>query len=407
MRVIGIIAEYNPFHNGHEYLISKARELVNDNRAIVMSVMSGPFVQRGTPSVFPKHIRAKQALLCGSDVVIELPFTFASSPSERFASGAVELLYRTGVVTDLAFGVDCKEPDLLYALSEIEMDEDVLKASLSEGKSYPSARSDALISAFVKANPNKAEDKLEVIKDTLRLPNSILALDYIRAVKKCGARFKIHMINRKEGMSATDTRKAYASCNQLATASSALMNLMPDKSLAVALSSMSFKNFSFPDKDSYISDLRDLVLRCDLTEYAYMTDGLDGYIRNTFENLRSFSYDEVMASLQTKHFTMPRIRRALTSLLVNQKKDYVEQQKHVQYIRVLGFNRDGRYCLKIMSKCARLPIISNCSDALELYSERPALKEQFELDLRANNIQAKYLHMEPDYEWKLSPVIVK
>ncbi|MBO7448933.1 MAG: nucleotidyltransferase family protein, partial [Clostridiales bacterium] len=84
MRVIGIIAEYNPFHNGHEYLIKKAREIVADPRAIVLVVMSGPFTQRGLPSILPKNIRAKQALLCGADVVLELPFTFACAPSERF-----------------------------------------------------------------------------------------------------------------------------------------------------------------------------------------------------------------------------------------------------------------------------------------------------------------------------------
>ena len=142
MRVIGIIAEYNPFHGGHEYLISEARRLVADPRAVVVSVMSGPFVQRGSLAVSPKHVRAREALLSGVDVAIELPFTFACAPSERFASGAVELLYRTGVVTDIAFGVDCKDPSLLLKLADIEPDEEVLKAALSEGKSFPAARAE-------------------------------------------------------------------------------------------------------------------------------------------------------------------------------------------------------------------------------------------------------------------------
>ena len=140
MRVIGIIAEYNPFHGGHQYLIDEAKRLVGDPRAVVMTVMSGPFTQRGLPSVSPKHVRAKEALVSGVDVAIEIPFTFACAPSERFASGAVELLYRTGVVTDRAFGVDCKDPSLLNELSETEPDEEVLKQALSEGKSFPSAR---------------------------------------------------------------------------------------------------------------------------------------------------------------------------------------------------------------------------------------------------------------------------
>ena len=135
MRVIGIIAEFNPFHKGHEYLIQEAKRLVGDPRAVTMTVMSGPFTQRGTPAVSPKHVRAKEALVSGVDVAIELPFTFACAPSERFATGAVELLYRTGVVTDLAFGVDCKEPELLKELAKLEPDEDVLKEGLSQGMS--------------------------------------------------------------------------------------------------------------------------------------------------------------------------------------------------------------------------------------------------------------------------------
>ena len=89
MRVIGIVAEFNPFHNGHEYLIKKAREIVNDSRAIVMPVMSGFFTQRGLPAVCPPEVRARQALLCGADVVLELPFSFSCAPSSRFAEGAI------------------------------------------------------------------------------------------------------------------------------------------------------------------------------------------------------------------------------------------------------------------------------------------------------------------------------
>lgn len=408
MRVIGIIAEFNPFHNGHEYLISKAREVVGDKRAVVMTVMSGPFVQRGTPSILPKHIRTKEALLCGSDLVLEIPFTFACSPSERFANGAVELLYRTGVVTDLVFGIDSMDSDLIMELASIEMDEDVLKASLAEGKSFPSSRADAIVSNYLKAHPESSDEDIDNVRNALRMPNSILALDYIRAVKNCGARFNIHMIPRIEGASATNAReKLWESNGTIASIADNLNGLLPDKSLAAALSGLSYKKYSFPDKNAYLNDIKDLILRENLKEYAYMTDGLNGYLKNTFEDLRAYTYDDAMKKLQTKHYTMPRIRRAIASLLVNQKESYVESQKHLQYIRVLGFNKEGRYCLKVMSKCARLPLIHNCSDALELYSEKPMLKEQFELDLRANNIQAKYLNMEPDYEWKQAPVIVK
>lgn len=393
MRVIGIIAEYNPFHAGHEYLISEAKRLVGDPRAVVMTVMSGPFVQRGSLAVSPKHVRAKEALLSGVDVAVELPFTFACAPSERFAFGAVELLYRTGVVTDLAFGVDCKDPSLLLELASLEPDEEVLKKALSEGKSFPAARAEAMIQAY------KGDADPEVLSDTLRQPNSILALDYIRAVKKMNTGFKLHMIPRKEGFSATSVREliAKADTSSVSSVADALNGKLPDKALSVMLSALSCREFAVPDEKSYMTDVSLTVRRtADLEDYAYMSDGLSGFIRNN-----------IGGDLQTKHFTMPRIRRALASLMTGQKASYVEQEKHVQYIRVLGFSNEGRYCLKIMGKCARLPILSNASDALELYSSNPRLKEQFELDLLANDIYARYASMEQGSEWKLSPVKVK
>ncbi|MBR1797373.1 MAG: nucleotidyltransferase family protein [Clostridiales bacterium] len=393
MRVIGIIAEYNPFHGGHSCLIEEAKRLVGDPRSVVLTVMSGPFTQRGLPAISPKHVRAKEALVSGVDVAIELPFTLACAPSERFAYGAVELLYRTGVVTDIAFGVDCKEPELLYELAKLEPAADTLKNALSDGKSFPAARAEALIAAY-KGNADRG-----LISDTLRQPNSILALDYIRACRDLNTGFKIHMIPRCEGYSATSIREELrkADTTSVASIANTLMDKMPDKALSVMLSALSNKEFTIPSMDNYMTDAFLEVRRTrDMSSTAYMTDGLDGFIRNHIDD-----------DLQTKHFTMPRIYRALASLMVGQEASYIENEKHVQYIRILGFSTEGKYCLKIMGKCARLPIISNASDALELYSTNPRLKQQFELDLLSNDIYARYSSMEQSYEWKLPPVRVK
>ena len=405
MRVIGIIAEFNPFHNGHQYLINEARRLVGDPRAIVMTAMSGPFVQRGFPSVLPKHERARMALLNGTDVAIEIPFTFACAPSERFAFGAVELLYRTGVVTDLAFGVDCQDPSVLNMLATLEPDEATLKNSLSEGKSFPSARSDAMIKAWLDQNPNASEAEITLIKDTLRQPNSILALDYLRAVKALNIGWKIHMIPRIPDCSATSARSKLSSANSITEAADALLYDMPENALAVWLSAMSKKKFSLPMRDALAKDIFLRSKTYPMEACAYMGDGLEGYLKNTLE--RSSNFNKMLEMLTTKHFTMPRIRRALSSFLVGQTSEYVEQEKHVQYIRVLGFSRNGRYCLKVMGKCARLPIIHNLSDGLELYSNSPRLKAQMELDITASRTQAMYLNMDPDYEWSRPPEVVK
>ncbi|MBO4242402.1 MAG: nucleotidyltransferase family protein [Clostridiales bacterium] len=406
MRVIGIVTEFNPFHNGHGELIKRAREEVKDPMAVVMSVMSGPFVQRGLPSVLPKHVRAESALKCGADVVLEIPFTFACAPSERFAHGAVELLYRTGVVTDIAFGVDCKDPDILFELAEKEPDENILKECLASGMSFPAARSEALTATF----KDITEEKKELIKDTLRQPNSILALDYIKEIRSQKAGFKIHMIKRTLDSSATAIREDIYSLenkDSVSEVADKLMGKIPDKALATYLSSLG-GYCRMADTESYMGSVcREVERTPDMSGFAYMGDGLEGHIRNSLDSAKSSGFSSVSEKLATKHFTMPRIYRAMTSLLMGQSKDYVEEEKHLQYIRILGSTREGRYCLKIMGKCARLPLIHNCSDALELYSSNERLKKQFTMDLRANNIQAALLGLKRDYEWEIPPVISK
>ncbi len=408
MRVIGIIAEFNPFHKGHEYLIQRAREEVNDPRAIVMAVMSGPFVQRGTPSILPKNIRAKQALMCGADVVIELPFTFACAPSERFAAGAVETLYRTGVVTDIAFGIDSEDPDLIRLIAETDPADDVVRKCLSDGMSYPAARAEGIVSK-VMSEGTVDPSRETALRNALRQPNSILAADYLRAIRDIGAdtRFKVHMIPRKEGYSATSSREIYLAHDSVSSLCDPISDLIPDKALAVMLSGLSCRKYSFPDTDLFASDLINDVRRFDLSSIAYMSDGLDGFISNTFASLREQDYKNLRRSLQTKHFTMPRIGRALSSLAVGQKEDYIKEEKHPRFIRILGFNREGRYCLKIMGKCARLPILSNCSDAKEHYASDPALKEQFLLDINAQEVQGRYLSIIPGSQWSDSPIQTK
>lgn len=416
MRVIGIVAEYNPFHNGHEYLIRKAREIVNDPRAIVLVVMSGPFTQRGLPSILPKDVRARQALLCGADVVLELPFTFACAPSERFAFGAIETLYRTGVVTDIAFGIDSDNFDLLKKLSEADLDNNEaftasLKKNLEDGMSFPSARANAIADVF------EYEDK-EELRNTLRRPNSILALDYLRAIRVFKKNFNVIAIPRvgddydsadvgSKYPSATAIRDIIRGCGNSQSALAAkLAGLMPDDSLAVMLSSLSMKRFAFPDMDLYAKTvLMDLDKAGDDT--AYMGDGLLGYIRNTCGKLRSADSDleSLMNKLNTKHFTQGRILRAMASMMLGQSEEFIATHKHVPYIRVLGFSREGRYCLKIIGKCAKVPLIHNCSDFLEQQDEEIIAVSA--LDIKAANLQNMLMGLPLNTDWDIPPVSVK
>ena len=417
MRVIGIVAEFNPFHQGHENLIARAREIVNDPRAIVMPVISESFVQRGLPAMLPADVRTRQALKCGADVVLGLPFTYSCAPSARFALGGIATLLSTGVITDIAFGYDAGTPELLTKLAgQINEDsaefKENLKNALAEGLSYPAARAMA-IKAFI----SEAGSEIDEI---LRSPNSILALEYLAALKKIDKHHRVNviMIPRDQSLeSATSIRKRIFECAPEYSQSElfgTLKSRMPDKALASMLGSYSAGDFKFPDIASY---MRHALLHIsgaqgDIGSSAYMGDGLDGYLKNLVSDIRpgelpqnDYSLEAFMKMAETKHFTMTRIFRAVASFEVGQCKELVKLN-HPPYIRVLGFNREGRYCLKIMGKCTKLPVISNPSDALELCSTNESLKSVFELEMRASAIVSELYGRDIAYAWTAKPVMI-
>jgi len=429
LRVIGIVAEFNPFHNGHGHLIKKAREIVNDPRAIVMPVMSGFFTQRGLPSVCPPQVRARQALLCGADVVLELPFSFSCAPSSRFAEGAISELVSTGVVTDIAFGVDTEDTELLKTIAgscfdDTELLDTKINGYISTGISFPQARALAIKDI---AGTKGISGDLDAL---LSSPNSILALDYLLALKKIDKRNRINVIMIKregEGYHSSETNSAFASATAIrklisetapdfsrSEIASKLTGLMPDLSLGVMLSQNSGGVFSFPDQVSYIRDaLITASASSSLDETAYMSDDLSGYIRNFAKDIRPDTLPDDDHDLKffenrisTKRYTLSRIYRALASLMAGQDNSYLEIRRP-PYIRVLGFNQEGKYCLKIIGKCAKIPVINRPSDCLELQSGNEDLKKIFELDMRAASIGWKLYGKDIASEWGSIPVIVK
>ena len=429
MRVIGIIAEFNPFHNGHEYLIKKAREVVNDPRAIVMPVMSGFFTQRGLPAICPPAVRARQALLCGADVVIELPFSFSCAPSSRFAEGAVSELISTGVVTDIAFGVDTDDTELLKAIADIDFEEDEsfnnkLNEYISTGISFPQARAAAI------KDMASAKGITGDIDQILSSPNSILALDYLLALKKFDWKHKINVIMIKregEGYHSSDISSEFTSATAIRNAISEeapvfsqsaiatkLNGHMPDLALGVMLSSCSSGIFRFPDYVDYMrSTMLTAAASSSLDTIAYMSDDLSGYIKNFANDIRpktipddDYGLKSFESKIPTKRYTLSRIMRALASMNAGQDNSYLDI-KRPPYVRVLGFNNEGKYCLKIMGKCAKVPVINRPSDCLELQSGNEELKKIFELDMRAASIGWKLYGKDTASEWESIPVIVK
>ena len=201
MKITGVIAEFNPFHNGHKYLIEKIKE----KQDAVVCVMSGSFVQRGDVAVFDKWTRAEAAMHCGAALVIELPAVFATAPAERFASGATELIEKLGCVNEITFGSECGDIDTLINTAKIlnnESDEvsQEIKHHLSSGMGYPLA----LQTAF----------KGSVSQELLKNPNDILAIEYIKASLKRNSKILFSTMHRMEVNHSDETTKnGYASAS--------------------------------------------------------------------------------------------------------------------------------------------------------------------------------------------------
>ncbi len=189
MNIVGIIAEYNPFHQGHAFHLEQARRLSKADYVIV--AMSGSYVQRGVPAMFDKYTRAKAALLSGADLILELPLHIATASAEYFACGAVRLLSDTGVVTDLCFGSECGMLPPLADIAKLLSEEPAsyqkaLKQALRLGKTYPKARAQALGQCgFSKIPP-----------DLLDSPNNLLAVEYLKALQKLPSTIRPHTLKR-------------------------------------------------------------------------------------------------------------------------------------------------------------------------------------------------------------------
>ena len=206
MKVVGLITEYNPFHNGHVYHIQKAKEVTGADFIVV--VMSGNYVQRGTPAIIDKYSRTKMALLGGADLVLELPLPYATSSAEDFAMGAITLLDKLGVVDYVCFGSESGDTKSLYEIAKTLLEEPIeyqklLQQYVKSGKNFPKARSLALfeyIQKYHMLNPNSGFSFLDNDKDyfldIISAPNNILAIEYIKAIIKRNSPIKPIAIKR-------------------------------------------------------------------------------------------------------------------------------------------------------------------------------------------------------------------
>ena len=380
MQVTGIVAEYNPFHNGHGYHITQTAALQQNDG--VIAVMSGNFTQRGETAVFDKWTRTEMALHCGVDLVLELPAAFAVRSAGYFARGAVLSLAATGVVTHLSCGVESQTATELQVLADFLAEEspqfqEALQQQLQQGLSFPSARHKALLQLGVTG------------ADQLQSPNNILALHYLQTIRQEHLSITPLLITRL-GNYNDDTIPA--SSQGFASASAIRKLLLQGdshwqqqvpKPVEQLIHKQLQQGYLPMTNENFTQTIFTLLRRStpeQLTEIIETAEGLENRIFAAAHQTNTIN--ELCEAVKSKRYTYTRIQRMLIHLLLNFTQQYAANEP--AYLRVLGFNHTGQKILKEMKKKAELPILIRPARQRQQLSLQA--QQMLALDCRATNL---------------------
>ena len=389
MKTVGLITEYNPFHNGHAYHIEKAKMLTGADRVIV--IMSGDFVQRGAPAIMPKHLRAESALLSGASLIMELPVCFATGSAEYFAQGSISLLNQLGCIDSVCFGSVCGDLHLLKEIAQILADEPIeyqaaLKQALKEGASFPAARQEAL---------NIYSDKYSEI---LASPNNILGIEYLKALAKIHSKMEPFTIKRiGAGYHDMDIDGQFSSATairsdiyQLADVNSSSESIpLTHIQTQVPSSCHELMKENYQTRYPVKSDDFSLLLKAKLLSET--ADSLSHYLdmspelANRILRLRNdyLSFEQFCDLLKTKELTRSRISRSLIHVLLGITNDWLTAMKApAPYARILGFRKDHADLLGILKQTSDIPLITSPARAVLADTARQML----ELDIYASDL---------------------
>lgn len=367
---VGIIAEYNPLHNGHVHHFTEAKRISGADRSVV--IMSGPFTQRGEPAAVSKRARTEMALHMGADLVIELPVAYAVQPAEWFAFGAVSLLEATGVVDSLCFGSEAGTLGVLLPLAGFLAEEssalkEEIRARLSEGAGFPAAYSAAAAAAW-KAS-FLGEEKPEDAESILRQPNNSLGLHYLIALRRLGSVIKPLTVPRTgagfhdplEGGSAIASATAI---RRLLQEGGSPADYMPEYALSILERERDAGRGPVRLED-FAGPLRHVLYTrsaAELHTVQDMNEGLENRLLRSMRQLDKFTVGGLLQELKSRRYTLTRLQRLLLHTLLNHSKAELSPSvlsRGPGYIRVLGFRESGRELLKQMKQTAALPVITS------------------------------------------------
>jgi len=382
MTIAAIIAEYNPFHNGHDYMIQKIKE--DTGADSVIAVMSGDFTQRGIPGITDKHTRAKMAVSCGVDAVFELPVRFATAGAENFATGAVALFRALSCVDYLCFGSECGNLSDFsnaadFLLQEPEEFKNAIQKKLREGLSYPKA--------FATAIKESCADS-SVPDNLLEHPNNLLGLEYMKALKKLAASIKPHTITRTgTGYHDAHTTFSKESGTLIASASAIRSALTKDTgTIALAqplLPADAYRIFAESYGISAPVTLDDFSLLLSTRIAAETKESLATFLdvpKELADRIYSFRDDfmtvtKLIEALKHKQFTYARINRALLHILLGLKETPTgiitgaNTTSLIPYARLLAMKKSASPLIKELKKHSEIPIITKPAEARKALSK--------------------------------------
>lgn len=385
-KVLGIIAEYNPFHNGHLLHLTKSKEETGAKYSIC--IMSGNFVQRGNTSIVNKWVKTEMALKSGIDLVLELPTVYSISSAENFAEGAIKLLNSLKIVDTISFGSENSDIDILNRISGILYEEpkqyvEFLNEELKKGLSFPKARENAIL---LYLNDKK-------YSNILNQPNNTLAIEYLKALKKYKSHIMPISIKREKAFyNSNCIVDEYASATAIRnmivnTQFNDIRKVMPR--LAYDLLMQGIENNQYViDISKFEKEILYSIRRlstADLKNFPEVNEGLENSIKNAANSCNTLA--ELINIIKSKRYTQTRIQRILLYILLNiTKKDMYISRKTVPYARILGYSQKGKELIsEIYNANPKITLITSVKNFFDS-SNNKTYKYMLSKDILATNI---------------------
>lgn len=389
--VVGIVAEYNPFHNGHFYHLQKAKEKAGASNCIC--VISGNFTQRGEPSIVNKWMKAYMALCGGANLVIELPVAYSISSAENFASGAVKILSNLGIVDDISFGAECEDLATLNNIANVIYNEpqeykNILSHELSKGISYPAAREKAIMMYL---------NDIKRYANVLANSNNILAIEYLKAIKMQKSQLNPVLIKREKvyynDMRIVDDLASATAIRKMMEQKeySQIRKVVPKSTYKILGEEFKKENIILGLKQ-YEKEIIYKLRMMNVGEIANLPDvseGLEYSIKKASDNCNNL--EKLINSIKSKRYTQTRIQRILIYALLGISKTDIEiSRKIMPYARVLGFDEKGKIMLsEIVKSNPKLKIITSVNKFMQIKPKKREEKLQLEMlrkDILATDI---------------------